>query len=139
MKPMSDSGPDGERHFVELLQEGTAFKAELTVGMLRAAGIPAYARTEGPVDEFTVTQRAVGVGVGVLVPQDRVEDGQRVMQGLEPLGEPEPDLLSRDAMVEAARAQQRDDSPAGSVVPALILLTVAGVILYLLSTVDFQA
>jgi len=63
-----------------LLEEcGTKFEAELTRGALESAGMKCHADTDGPADEFTATQHLAGRGVGVYVPEERLDEAKALL------------------------------------------------------------
>ena len=82
--------------FSVLTEVGTPFKAQLIAGVLKSAGILVVTDAEGPVDEFTVSQRAMGQGIRVFVPTADLEAAQSVLQELRD-NPPDPDSIPWDA------------------------------------------
>ena len=65
---------------VALEQAPNEFIAELLVGILREAGIPAFTVGENLQDEFAASQRLIGaVGCTVYVPRTEVDRARAVL------------------------------------------------------------
>ena len=64
-----------------LTQARSVFEADVLIGILQEAGIPAYRPGGQLTDEFAISQQMMGLqGVRVYVPETRLEDAQRVLE-----------------------------------------------------------
>ncbi len=76
-----DSSP---RRLVELTTAKTPFEAECLVGALKEAGISAVVFGGLLADEFTMSQRLMGLsgGVQVMVPLDELERARHALHAI---------------------------------------------------------
>jgi hypothetical protein len=77
-----------ERTWVELVPAKTAFEAELLIGALKSAGIPATTYGGQLADEYTMSQALMGQSGGptVMVPKDLLARAREVLAELRGAG-----------------------------------------------------